>query len=382
MLKILKKILKNRNYLNIHSNHLLSIFSKSIFNFFFFVIDQIFFVIIFLITFPLFFRRKNKNKIILLMAAFDNKKQTIESMYYDTIVDPFIKNYSDKKIVIFNYDIYSYLIPSSRILITSAFINPSILFFDSLPNIFNNLSFYQLWLYRFFFKIKMICLVSDTCNKSYLKLNFKKINLFNKICVLDNPNFDKNWEFLNKYRKIINKIQNVPYLFDFKKFKKKYQLSFLEKSINCCFIGQINSYRDARKPYLDYLLEKNIPVYLSTNDRENFDQLDYKKYYQVLSRSKIGINFSNSANDIHQLKARVWQLIHCEVMLLESFNNQTAFYFEPNLDFVYFHDPQDLIKKINYYLENDDKRLKIVKNAKEKLIKISNYQNSDKYLKL
>ena len=378
MLSIIKKIFSEKDFFTKHTKRITVKYIKLIFRSFNLIADHIFFLLIFVFVLILLLLKKQKDSFFILMNKFDDEKQKVLSMYHDTLIDPLKKTYK-KKIIIYYYDFKKIFFCSTKILLEIAKLPPAVIFFDSLPNKFNNLSIYQIKILSFFLKSKFICVISDTCDKNYFLLNIKYFKVFDKLNIIDNPNYKKIWIYNQKNLILLNKVNIVQLVFDFNKFYNKYNLCFSNKKINCCFIGQINSYRDPRKRYLDYLLKNNISIYNSNNERANFGNLSYKNYYQILSNSKIGINFSESVYR-HQLKARVWQLMICETMLLETYNDQITFYFEPGKDFIFFYNEQDLKEKINFYTKNDYLRTKIARSAKKKLYKLSNYDNIKLYI--
>ena len=128
------------------------------------------------------------------------------------------------------------------------------------------------------------------------------------------------------------------------------------RDISVAFLGQVAGYRSDRMPYIESLMEKNVPLYCSLFERAQ--QPTHSKYVEVLKRSKIGLNFSHSQGT-HQLKARVFETMLCGAMLVESANPQTECYFTPMKDYVTFDSKDDLVDKVRYYLAHEDERLEI-----------------------
>jgi spore maturation protein CgeB len=65
----------------------------------------------------------------------------------------------------------------------------------------------------------------------------------------------------------------------------------------------------------------------------------------------------------HQLKARVFEVMHSGAMLLEERNDQIAAYFTEDLDYVAFSNEKEMLEKIQYYLQHDEERLAIARNG-------------------
>mgnify|MGYP001158550169 FL=1 len=136
------------------------------------------------------------------------------------------------------------------------------------------------------------------------------------------------------------------------------------RDISVSFLGSTSSYRDIRKPYLDYLLSNNIDLYFSGGQREELMSLE--EYASILKRSKISINFSFSVDEQSQLKVRVFEILYSGSLLLESKNNETRKYFTPGVDYVEYVSKEDLLHKIRYYIAHEDERIKIALSGHKK----------------
>lgn len=136
-----------------------------------------------------------------------------------------------------------------------------------------------------------------------------------------------------------------------------------ERDIDVSFLGQVGGYRSARMPYIEHLMERNIPVYWSGYDKAQ--QRPLSKYVEVLTRSKVALNFSHSVN-YHQLKGRVYEILLCGALLLESNNPQIERCFEPMRDYVGFDSPADMATKIEYFLAHESERQEIAARGQAK----------------
>jgi hypothetical protein len=132
------------------------------------------------------------------------------------------------------------------------------------------------------------------------------------------------------------------------------------RDIDVAFFGQTADYRGVRRKYLDYLLDSGVALYYSAYSKGQ--QCPQDKYYEILKRSKIGINFSMSVSG-HQLKARVFEVMHSGAMLLEERNDQIAVYFAEDIDYVAFSCEEELVEKIRYYLQHEQERLAIARSG-------------------
>lgn len=132
------------------------------------------------------------------------------------------------------------------------------------------------------------------------------------------------------------------------------------RDIDVSFLGQVTGQRAPRLPYIVHLMEKNIPIYCSMTTRAQ--QPPHDKYVEILQRSRIGLNFSHGVS-WHCLKARVFEIMACGALLMESTNPQTSLYFQPDRDYVEFVSPEDLATKVRYYLGHEDERSAIAERG-------------------
>jgi hypothetical protein len=136
------------------------------------------------------------------------------------------------------------------------------------------------------------------------------------------------------------------------------------RDVEVAFLGQVAGYRSVRMPYVRHLLDNNVPLFCSLVNRA--EQPSHSDYQDVLKRTKIGLNFSQSV-DSDQLKSRVFETMSCGALLMENDNPQTRCYFTPMKDYVPFDSPSDLLDKIRYFLEHEDERIEIAARGEEKV---------------
>lgn len=165
-----------------------------------------------------------------------------------------------------------------------------------------------------------------------------------KIVVTENPTLSG----LQNQSAIKSDLKIIPMPINYKALNKTKRAI---RGTDVFFSGKINSYRDYRDPYIKSI--KSIRHNLDLNlVNTSADLLQYEEIYSRLNDSKIGVNFSLSANQSQQLKGRVWETLLCGALLLEQENEQILEYFEPNVDFVFFSTPLELKEKILYFLSN------------------------------
>jgi hypothetical protein len=137
------------------------------------------------------------------------------------------------------------------------------------------------------------------------------------------------------------------------------------RDIDVSFLGQVGGYRSPRMPYIEHLMEHNVPIYWAGFDRAQ--QRPLSKYVEVLTRSRIALNFSHSVNH-HQLKGRVYEIMLCGAMMLETSNPQTSLRFTPMKDYVSFDSKGDLVDKVRYFLAHDDERAEIAARGQARAV--------------
>jgi hypothetical protein len=141
------------------------------------------------------------------------------------------------------------------------------------------------------------------------------------------------------------------------------------KDIDVSFLGSTDKYID-RGLFLQHLIKnkKDIKLFISGGQREG--KLTPEQYAEVVKRSKIGINFSLSQTGVfHQAKGRIFEYTSCGGFLLDSANPSTADFFIPNEEYVPFHNPEDLMNKILYYLSHEQERLAIANKGYQRYVR-------------
>lgn len=124
-----------------------------------------------------------------------------------------------------------------------------------------------------------------------------------------------------------------------------------DKTIDVSFVGQ--KYGDREE------LLKDIPEVEVYGSGWDSGFVDYKELSKILASSKISINFSKGADGNKQVKLRSFEICACNTLCLcEKVNGIEEFYV-PDQEIVLFEGKQDLISKIDYYLQHEDERKKI-----------------------
>lgn len=140
------------------------------------------------------------------------------------------------------------------------------------------------------------------------------------------------------------------------------------RDISIIFLGQTGSYRSVRKEYLEHVADSDLSIVTTQSFASPLNEKDYDN---LLLRSKIGINFSESV-DSHQLKARVFELMRAGCLVVEQRNDQTAMYFEEGVDYISFSSKEELLEKLRFFLVNESERVRITAVAYEKASRLYN----------
>lgn len=92
----------------------------------------------------------------------------------------------------------------------------------------------------------------------------------------------------------------------------------------------------------------------------------------VFHESKINLNMTSKAIR-SGIPLRVFDILACEGFMLSNYQNELMQFLEPGIDFDYYTSTEELIEKINYYLQHENQRKEIARNGYEKVLKEFNY---------
>ena len=104
--------------------------------------------------------------------------------------------------------------------------------------------------------------------------------------------------------------------------------------------------------------------------------LDNEKYNLTLNQSKIALVFLSTLNSDSYTR-RCFEIPATKTFMLSQYSNDLALLFTPEKEADYFITKEELLSKIQYYLENKLIREKITANAYEKLI-MNNHEVSER----
>jgi len=160
--------------------------------------------------------------------------------------------------------------------------------------------------------------------------------------------------------------------------EKIYKNLNLEKEYDVGFIGQGYG---IRTEYINYLLTNNISVYTKGPGWDNGFASD-DEMIEVFNKSKIVLGFSTVGknDDVFILKGRDFEVPLTGSFYLTGYHKELEEYFKIEHDIGTYNSKEDLLKKVKYYLENEEEREKIANNGYERCI--NNYTAKKSYEKL
>lgn len=108
---------------------------------------------------------------------------------------------------------------------------------------------------------------------------------------------------------------------------------------------------------------------------KNMGQIDYYREMPLVFKTS-DINLNITLRSIQRgIPLRCMDIMGCGGFLLTNYQDDLMKFFVPNEDFVYFESREDLLHKIDYYLEHKDERKRIAKSALEKMQAEHDYEN-------
>lgn len=134
-----------------------------------------------------------------------------------------------------------------------------------------------------------------------------------------------------------------------------------ERDIDVSFCGQLNN---DRVRFLTYLKNRGISV-------SHFSGITSEKMREVISRSKIGINFSKNYNakpPALQVKGRMAEVVAGGALLVTEYTPDLEEHFKIDNEIVCFESPNEAYKKIKFLLENNQVAKKIANNGWNRFI--------------
>ena len=134
------------------------------------------------------------------------------------------------------------------------------------------------------------------------------------------------------------------------------------KDIDISFCGQLHS---DRQKIISYLRNQNINV-------QHFSGVSTEEMKNIISRSKIGINFSknfNSKPPVLQVKGRMAEVVAGNALLVTEYAPDLERHFKIDNEIICFKSPNEAAKKIKFLLNNQAVLNKIRQNGYKRFLK-------------
>lgn len=94
---------------------------------------------------------------------------------------------------------------------------------------------------------------------------------------------------------------------------------------------------------------------------------------KIFHASKINLNITMRPIETG-LSLRIWDVLGCGGFLITNYQAEVPEYFEIGKDLEVYENTNDLIQKVNYYLQHDSERIEIALNGYEKVTKYNTYE--------
>jgi spore maturation protein CgeB len=151
-----------------------------------------------------------------------------------------------------------------------------------------------------------------------------------------------------------------------------------EKIYDVCFVG--SGYKVGRKNYLNHLIGNNVDVRMFGSGGPG-GVISRDEMNEVYCSSKIGLNFTGIAslsgldrdisvnNRIKQIKARTQEIAMTGTFALCEYSSEIEKLFEIGSEIDVFHNKDELLSKVEYYLKNEAEREAMASKGFERAVR-------------
>jgi len=151
------------------------------------------------------------------------------------------------------------------------------------------------------------------------------------------------------------------------------------KDIDISFVGTLGKII-GRVDYIKYLLANGIHVETFGMDSPN-RQITFEKKMDIINKSKINLDFSGASYDSKltkkhqinkrkkQIKGKCFEAAICGSFALCEYAPGLEYFFEVGKEIDVFHDKEELLEKVKYYLEHEEERENIARRGYERAVK-------------
>ena len=129
--------------------------------------------------------------------------------------------------------------------------------------------------------------------------------------------------------------------------------------------------KDERYPFLEKLLKNNPNIVFDIYGYKNRQPIWSEDFYNVISKSKMGLNLSRTNSVKYYTSNRISSLIGNGLMTFVDKRTQLNDFFADD-EIIFYKNIKDLSTKLKYYKDNDKKRRQIAKKGQDKYFKIFN----------
>ncbi len=151
----------------------------------------------------------------------------------------------------------------------------------------------------------------------------------------------------------------------------------IKKKYDVTFIGHPKTKKSDRYRFIKFLKDNGVKIKLFGWGWGNYPEfkdiyggaLTSEEMVKVINESKIHLCFSKNHYGVPHLKGKVFEGGACKTFVLTEYCADYLELFKEGKEIIFFKGKDDLLKKINYYLKNDEKREKIAKEAYNRIIK-------------
>ena len=183
---------------------------------------------------------------------------------------------------------------------------------------------------------------------------------------------------VSEYQKL-----DIPAIFYFSSHSKNnYYPVEIDKEIDVWFIGDCT--KNDRRDYVNYLIKNGVGVETFGRGSKN-GIINRNEFSKIISTSKINLNFTKIdnlnwincgeplLNRVRQSKGRPIEIALTKSFCLSEYSPEINVLFEIGKEIDVFHDEEELLEKVKYYLSNKSRREEIAQNAYKKAIE--NYES-------
>ncbi len=164
-------------------------------------------------------------------------------------------------------------------------------------------------------------------------------------CITFDPEAVPKYEMLGARVVKVTFCEGIPVDYDWSNIEEKYDVSF---------VGSLQS-KPSREQYINELKNRNISVHLFGEGGGWY--VSFGEMVDIFGASKINLNFAGvTGSNRLAIKGRITEVCLAGGFLLMEYVSGIENYFEIDREIVCFHNTEELIDKVIYYLNHDEER--------------------------